>query len=245
MKKISVIAAVLLALFVFSVSAREEITVTVSGEAVAFDVAPEIINGRTFVPVRAIFEAMGASVSWDAKNETVFAEKLGKTIEFEIGDKEVDYSGKKVKLDAAPLIKNGRTLVPARFAAEGFGYVVLWNEESRTVEISHNISVMTCYEGTTVPDYGALYGFEYAKTEDNVYIYDISDIAEMDKNAESIKDYIDILYEMGAEFSGEEKVAENGKSGTLFSFSKDGVLLTVGVLNVEGEDGLFISIKRK
>lgn len=75
-----------------------------------FDVEPEIIDGRTMVPVRAIFEAMGASVSWDEASGTVFAEKLGKTVEFKIGEKEADYSGKKSHHGRSGHDYGGRTL---------------------------------------------------------------------------------------------------------------------------------------
>lgn len=96
LKKLSAVLIILILIMPLSVfGANDKITVRVSGEKVIFDVEPEIIDGRTMVPVRAIFEAMGASVSWDEASGTVFAEKLGKTVEFKIGEKEADYSGKK------------------------------------------------------------------------------------------------------------------------------------------------------
>ncbi len=224
-------------------AAENEIAVTVSGENVSFDASPVIIDGRTYVPVRAIFEAMGASVEWDAASQTVYAEKLGKTVEFTIGEKEAAYNGKKVKMDASALIIDERTFVPARYAAEGFGYVVEWDDRSRTVTILHDTENMKCYEGTNIPDYGALYSFEYIKTEDGVYIYDTADITERDKEALSIRDYTDILYELGAVFSGEQKIAREGAEGTLYTFVKDETLLFAGVISVEGEAGFFIAVR--
>ena len=95
LKKLSAVLIILILIMPLSVfGANDKITVRVSGEKVIFDVEPEIIYGRTMVPVRARFEAMGATVSWDGASGTVFAEKLGKTVEFKIGEKVADYSGK-------------------------------------------------------------------------------------------------------------------------------------------------------
>lgn len=244
MKKSALLLTIILILCVGVASfAENEIAVTVSGESVAFDVSPVIIDGRTYVPVRAIFEAMGAQVEWDEKTQTVYAERLGKTVELTVGEEEADYNGKKVKLDASPLIIDGRTMVPARYAAEGFGYAVEWDGRSRTVTILHDTENMKCYEGTDIPDYGALYSFEYIKTEDGVYIYDIADITEQDKDALSIRDYTDILYEIGATFLGEQKIDSEGAEGTLYTFAKGEALLFAGVVSVEGEAGFFIAVR--
>ena len=47
---------------------RDKIDVTVGGKIINFDVKPQIINGRTMVPLRAILEALGASVGWNGKH---------------------------------------------------------------------------------------------------------------------------------------------------------------------------------
>ena len=50
-----------------------DISVYLDGQPLTFDVQPQIINGRTVVPLRAIFEAMGAKVNWDGDTQTVTA----------------------------------------------------------------------------------------------------------------------------------------------------------------------------
>lgn len=242
LKKLSVFLLILgiLSQCVF-VSAKSEITVVVSGEQVKFDVEPEIIDSRTMVPVRAIFEAMGAKVSWDEPSGTVFAEKLGKTVEFKIGEKEADYSGKKVFMDVPAVIKNGRTLVPARYSAEGMGYIVSWDAETKTVAIYHDAEKLCYYKDSFIPDYGALYGIECVETDSGVYIYDLSDISEADPEILSIKDYTDILYELGFSYMGDEKVKADEIEGTVYTFMKNHKAVSIGLLTASGEDGLFIA----
>lgn len=225
--------------------AKEDITVIVSGEKVKFDVEPEITDGRTMVPVRAIFEAMGATVSWDPDSAAVTAEKLGRTVEFVIGEKEADYSGKKVKMDVPAVIKEGRTLVPARFSAEGLGYVVSWDSKSKTVTIDHDTSKLYYYSDGVTPDYGALYDLECVEAENGVFIYDIKDIASSDPEISSIKDYMDILYEIGFSFMGDEKVKEDEIEGTVYTFLKGSRGVSIGLLKAFGDDGLYISLFNK
>lgn len=223
-------------------AAEDEISVIVSGEKVSFDVMPEIIGGRTFVPVRAIFEAMGANVEWDSAAMMVTGEKLGRTVELTVGRKEAFYGNEAVTMDAEPIIKDGRTLVPVRYVAEGLGYKAEWNEEERTVIITHDEKNISYCDGKNyIPNFGAMYNLEGVKTEDGVYIYDLKDIAERDPNALCVKDYMDILYDLGYAYFKDEAIAENGAEGTLYSFVKDKMLIAIGVIYVEGEPGLFIT----
>lgn len=98
---------------------------TVNGEVKTMDVAPFIKDGRTFVPIRAIAEIFGATVSWD--NGLITIQRGDNTISFKIGDKEASVGNKIVKFDSAPFIKDGRTFVPVRFIAEAFGFEVKWD----------------------------------------------------------------------------------------------------------------------
>lgn len=68
-------------------------------------------NGRTLVPLRAIFEAKGATVSWDQKTQTVTAVNGTVTMIIKVGDKKITKNGTQISLDAPPQIVNGRTLV--------------------------------------------------------------------------------------------------------------------------------------
>lgn len=237
-----VIICVLIAAPVGVFAAEDEISVIVSGEKVSFDVMPEIIGGRTFVPVRAIFEAMGADVEWNADLMKVTGEKLGRTVELTVGRKEAFYGSRAVNMDAEPIIKDGRTLVPVRYVAEGLGYKAEWNGSNKTVTITHDEnSISYCDAEKLIPDFGAMYNLEGVKTEDGVYIYDLKDIAERDPKALCVKDYMDILYDIGCAYFKDEVIAEDGAEGTLYMFVKDKMLIAIGVIYVEGEPGLFIT----
>ncbi len=99
------------------------------------DVEPTIVNGRTLVPMRAIFEALDASVTWDQETLTATGEKDGTVIKI-TRDKEIAYvNGNEYKLDAPAMIKDGRFVVPVRFIAESFGVTVDWDAFSKTVLI--------------------------------------------------------------------------------------------------------------
>jgi hypothetical protein len=125
------------------VEEQKEITVFVREDQVEFpDQKPVIIGGRTMVPVRAIFEHkyVQAEVKWDAQNRTVTAEdRSGKKIIFRIGENNyrVEFKGSEEYKysDAAPVIQNGRTLLPLRALSESLNFQVDWVERERKVEI--------------------------------------------------------------------------------------------------------------
>lgn len=139
MKKI--FCAVMAFAMVFSASSAafagsRDITVILDGTTLDFDVAPQLVNDRTMVPMRAIFEALGASVSWDGDNRKITSVKGDKTVEMTIDDYIMNVNGTQIKLDSAPFIAEGdRTLVPARAVAESFNADVSWIGDSKTVLI--------------------------------------------------------------------------------------------------------------
>lgn len=116
-------------------AANDDITVTVNDEVLNFDVMPQIINDRTVMPMRAIFEALGADVSWDSETRTVTAIKDDTTVKMTIGSNVMYVNDKPIELDVAPLIIDERTLVPGRAVAESLGADVSWDGETRTVVI--------------------------------------------------------------------------------------------------------------
>lgn len=244
MKKLAVFAVIFLltGLFCTASFAKDEIMVFVSGTKVDFDVPPEIIDGRTMVPVRAIFEAMGAVVTWDDESKTAMGVKLGNTVELTVGDKKADYNGEKITMDAAPVIKNERVFVPVRYVSEGFGYKVLWEEEENTVLIYHDTDNLIFYEGTKIPDYGALYDIEHIKSDSKTYIYSVTDIASSDPEIDSAEDYIDILYDMGFSYEGKEKISGEGRTGEIYKFSNSGEEVGVGIVELEEEKVFYINL---
>lgn len=110
-----------------------EIKIYLDGKAVAFDSAPIIENGRTLVPLRAIFEAMDAEVLWDDATKTVTAARGDTKIKMTIGEAQFYVNETVVALDVPAKIVNSRTMVPARAIAESFGVDVSWNDSARAV----------------------------------------------------------------------------------------------------------------
>ena len=127
------------------VTARKNIIqVLIDGKGLTFDQPPILDNGRTLVPLRAIFEALGATVDWNASSNTIIATKDSSVIIMKIGNKNISVNGKTVTLDVPPKIVNGRTLVPVRAVAEGFSAGVDWDGDTKSVFISsdfYNLSV--------------------------------------------------------------------------------------------------------
>lgn len=113
------------------------IKVMVNGEKVLFDVLPTISEGRTLVPLRAIFEALGASVSWDGATQTVTADRDGVQIVLTIGASQFTVGSETKSLDVPAQIVDGRTLVPARAVAEAFGCSVDWDGANSAVIITY------------------------------------------------------------------------------------------------------------
>lgn len=111
-------------------------TVFYDGEKIEFDQIPVIEEGRTLVPLRAIFEAIGAEVDWDGNTKTVTAKKDGTEISLTIDDKTAVKNGEKVELDVPAKIVNGRTLVPVRFIADCFGVDVDWDGVMQKVSLT-------------------------------------------------------------------------------------------------------------
>lgn len=111
------------------------ITVTFNGHPVLFDVTPQIMNSRTMVPFRKIFEAMGAKVSYDGDTRTVTGIRGNTTVTLQIDNTSAQVNGNSTELDAAPTIVSGRTLVPVRFIAESMGVEVTWDGDNRVVKL--------------------------------------------------------------------------------------------------------------
>lgn len=117
------------------VDPNKEIEVFVDGKKLEFDVDPIIVNGRTLVPMRAIFEALGAKVEWYGDTQTVTAKISDTLISLKIGDNKLYKNGIETELEASPVLYNGRTLVPVRAVSESFERNVEWDEKTRTVTI--------------------------------------------------------------------------------------------------------------
>jgi len=136
------LCAILALSMICTVSAdADEITVLVNGEKVEFDVNPILENDRTLVPMRAIFEKLGAFVGWDDETQTVFATDGNAIITLQIDNNLMTKSylnaeNEAITLDVPARLVGDRTLVPVRAISEAFGCTVDWIDETQTVVIT-------------------------------------------------------------------------------------------------------------
>lgn len=134
MKKFLCIILAVLSLSLLSFAA--DISVKLDGNVLDFEQPPVIVEERTLVPLRAIFEALGATVEWDGTNKIVTSTKGETTIKMGIGDKYFIKNDSIVSLDVpAQIVGEGYTMVPARVIAESFGLKVDWDDSTKTVII--------------------------------------------------------------------------------------------------------------
>lgn len=117
------------------ISARN-ITVVVDGQKLEFDVEPVISEDRVLVPLRIIFEKIGANVEWDSETRTVISSLGDKTVKVEIDSNFIDVNGERIEIDVPARIINGRTLVPVRVISESYGCKVEWDEKNMMVIIN-------------------------------------------------------------------------------------------------------------
>jgi hypothetical protein len=111
------------------------VSVSIDGVEQRYEQMPVIVDGSTLTPLRAIFEAMGARVTWEASTQTATGIKGGTTVQLTIGSSAALVNGKSVKLDQPAALINGYTMAPARFIGEAFGGKVEWEGKTRTVVI--------------------------------------------------------------------------------------------------------------
>lgn len=118
------------------VTLQREMSILLNGSALTFPQPPYIEGGTTMVPMRAIFEALGAQVGYDGATGTITADKDGTKILLSLGSADAVVNGQAVKLSVAAANKNGSAMVPLRFISEALGAEVQWDAASYTVSIT-------------------------------------------------------------------------------------------------------------
>lgn len=110
--------------------------ILIDGIEMEFDPAPYIVpSGRTMVPMRALFEVLGASVEWNSVSHSVTARRAERSITLTIGSSVAYVDGQQYLLDAVPEIRHGRTFVPLRFVAEALNSHVGYDAQRRQVSV--------------------------------------------------------------------------------------------------------------
>lgn len=144
------LVTVLLVLAVFTAAVSAEtpaVTVELDKNPIAFDVPPQIIDGRTMVPLRAIFEALGAEVTWDGETSTAKATKGDTKISITINEKVLYKNDTAVELDVPAMLIDSRTLVPVRAISESLDVLVGWDGVKYIVSLTSKKAETLTAEG--------------------------------------------------------------------------------------------------
>jgi len=117
----------------------EIVTVTVDGNAVQFlDQDPVIVDGRTLVPARGVFEALGAMVEWKGETKQISVTTEDTTVVLTLNSQEYNVNGDLRQLDVPAQLMNDRTMIPLRAIGEALGCQVEWVDETKTALITSN-----------------------------------------------------------------------------------------------------------
>lgn len=141
MKKILISLSAILMMFSFTAHAQD-VTVKVNGSVLGPPVPAQIVNDRTMLPMRSIFERLGAQVTWLEEDRIIVATKDKSLIVMQIDNTKMSVQNilsdevTEILLDSPPFIQNDSTMVPVRAVAETLGAKVEWDPETYTVTIS-------------------------------------------------------------------------------------------------------------
>ncbi|MDT3424840.1 GH25 family lysozyme M1 (1,4-beta-N-acetylmuramidase) [Paenibacillus forsythiae] len=98
------------------------------------------VHNSIVVPIRVIVEELGFSVDWTRGTNTVTVTQSDRTIRLQIGSSKADVNGQNVSLIAAPIVKNGTTLIPLRFVGEQMGLGVYWDQTDKLITLTRPVS---------------------------------------------------------------------------------------------------------
>ncbi|WP_312832936.1 beta-propeller domain-containing protein [Sedimentibacter saalensis] len=141
MKKIFILSVVFIFCFTIAAFAEDSVTVYVDNEKVDFDVNPFIEGGRTLVPLRGVFEKLGARVDWNKQIQEVVIKDDNNEIQMLLNKNKVMVNGEIKTIDVSTMMINSRTFAPLRFISENLGHDVRWDGSTNSVYITKNTSV--------------------------------------------------------------------------------------------------------
>ncbi len=111
------------------------------GEMEISGAAPQIINSKTYLPLRFLADAFGYSVEWDSNTSTATVMSKDKTITLRPGENSMTVNGARVALEAPSIVQEGRTLLPVRNITEALGKTVVWNNSTQMVLVGDRIDI--------------------------------------------------------------------------------------------------------
>lgn len=189
--------------YYYQYTTDSNISVTLNDQEIEFDQPPIIIDDRTLVPLRAVFEAMDCNVEWNGSNQEINVyHDDEQIIQMHIGSNTMWTNvNPDIYLDVPPQIISGRTLVPIRAVSESIGAKVFWHGESKTVDIMYNPP----YSGTTIWEYyyrrqNDIINFGYFLYDNPHYADDYSYIYSYDSDYDidfTVIQYLDAMEDEG------------------------------------------------
>jgi len=236
-----VFCLVLASVFLFSSMAfgATNIKVYIDEEQLAFDNPPVIQNGATLVPLRAIFQALGAQVNYENTTQTITGEKGSNLISLKINSNIAQKNDEKITLSTAAQLINGSTMVPLRFISESFNCNVTWDKTTQTINITTVEKEITYYPNTKIPMLENIFDdVNYLESENidgtMAYYYDYDNLPA---SAYFITEYKNLLIENG--FSYFEQTDDVNTTVYMNTQTLD----TIGFSTVDdGTDKFFIII---
>ncbi len=111
-------------------------TAEVNGSQVTLDVPPQLMSGRTMVPLRFVAEALGSALDWNGNERKITLTTAEHRIVLWVDNKQAQVDGVSTTLDVPPTVINGRTLVPLRFAGENLGATLKWNPSDKSIVLT-------------------------------------------------------------------------------------------------------------
>jgi len=113
-----------------------QISVLIDNRPQHYSPPPMMMNGSVMVPMRGIFESLGAKVTWDSKTEQVTAMRGRTEVLLKVGDRNATVNGKRMTLESAPHMYQNAVFVPLRFVSESLGANVKWDASAHRVMIA-------------------------------------------------------------------------------------------------------------
>lgn len=212
--------------------AQRDVKVFVGGTDIEPVVAPIIIKGRVMLPVRAVFEAIKAKVSYDAAERKVTAIKKDITVEFVIDSKVMTINGEEKEIDVPATIVNGRTLVPLRACAEAFNLDVAWNGDRYIAKVKYPVALVS---ETVLPNSDIVHKYTYDENGDLLTQItsdeEMFEINEYDSAGRLIKNTIaaygmEETWEYGYDENGRIIYTNNPGGITKYTYNEFGDILT-------------------
>lgn len=173
-KRTAVVAMILVLLVSMVVpvsfaTATEELRLVINETEVKPDVPPQIINGRTMVPVRVVSASLGEELTWDQQQRVVFIRSSANKNVASSAEIQLVVDDEVLQPDVPPQMVDNRTLVPLRVISEALGAKVNWDQQSATVTITSSEEIHVAPEGhVLVPN---KYDEEFMLSDDELFIF--------------------------------------------------------------------------